>query len=62
MSDTTRHYCYKCKVKKQEKFMQPVEMSINNRMKWECKDNCKQPEHRNYGRTWKDYTRRYNRY
>lgn len=52
MSEKTRHYCYKCKVKKEERFMKPVSISANNRVKWECKNNCKQDEHRRYGRYW----------
>jgi|SRR5688572_2197227 len=49
---TTRHYCYKCGMKKQERFMQPVSISVNNRIKWQCLDDCLQQEHRRYGRNW----------
>jgi len=49
-----RHYCYKCGVKKQERFMEFVEISVNNRAKWQCKNDCKQNEHRRFGRNYPD--------
>ena len=35
--------------------MQPVSISSNNRMKWKCKNDCKQQEHRRYGNDWPNY-------
>jgi len=46
-----RHYCKKCKAKKEERFMAPIGVQVNNRMAWECKD-CTE-EHRRYGRKWR---------
>lgn len=45
-----RHYCYNCKKKKEERFMRPVGIQVNNRMRWVCLD-CDE-EHRRYGRKW----------
>lgn len=33
-----RSYCYKCKKKKERKYMHQVAIAKNNRMRWQCVD------------------------
>jgi len=51
-----RHYCILCGKKRQERFMEFIEIAINNRGRWQCKPNTCDEEHRRYGKEWRSWT------
>lgn len=50
LGERRRHYCKKCKAKKEQRFMVCLGVSVNNRLVWQCVD-CRE-EHRRYGKKW----------